>query len=121
MIRIWKHSARNQSEKCDENPVLSILHIAAAMHGGFSFRLHKAVLLFPWISPTTILRIILLPDTDEELKAYTQWYDVAQQVMQSFLWPKQNRIYVSDFLERHASADQKRRKIDLVDYIQEST
>ena len=66
-------------------------------------------------------RIILLPDTDEELKAYTEWYDVAQQVMQSFLWPKQNRIYVSDFLERHASADQKRRKIDLVDYIQEST
>ena len=54
-------------------------------------------------------------------QAYTQWYDVAQQVMHSFLWPKQNRIYVSDFLERHASADQKRRKIDLVDYIQEST
>ena len=66
-------------------------------------------------------QIILLPDTDEELRAYTEWYDVAQQVMQSFLWPKQNRIYVSDFLERHASADQKRRKIDLVDYIQEST
>ena len=66
-------------------------------------------------------RIILLPDTDEELRAYTQWYAVAQQVMKSFLWPKQNRIYVSDFLECHASADQKRRKIDLVDYIQEST
>jgi len=65
-------------------------------------------------------KIVLLPDTDEDLTAYKRWYDAAQTVMQSFLWPKRNRIYVSDFLERHASADQKRRKIDLVDYILES-
>ena len=71
--------------------------------------------------PLRHCRIILLPDTDEELRAYTLWYEAAQRVMQSFLWPKQNRIYVSDFLERHATANQKRRKIDLVDYILESS
>ena len=62
-------------------------------------------------------RVILFPDTDPDGRAYKTWYDAAQRVMQSFFWPKGNRIYVSNFLELHASADQKRRKIDLVDYL----
>lgn len=53
-------------------------------------------------------------------KAYTIWYNTAQQVMQSFFWPRSNVIYVSDFLERYATAEQKERKIDLVDFIIES-
>ena len=40
--------------------------------------------------------------------------------MQSFFWPRSNVIHVSDFLERHATAEQKERKIDLVDFIIES-
>ena len=62
-------------------------------------------------------KVILFPDTDPDLKAYTTWYDVAQQVMRSFYWPRGNPIHVSDFLELHATPEQKRRKIDLVDYI----
>ena len=62
-------------------------------------------------------RVILFPDTDPDGRAYKTWYDAAQRVMQSFFWPRGNRIYVSNFLELHASADQKRRKIDLVDYL----
>ena len=65
--------------------------------------------------------VVLIPDTDEDVKAYGVWYRTAQQVMNSFLWPRRNRIYVSDFLERHATPDQKRRKIDLLDYVLEST
>ena len=37
--------------------------------------------------------------------------------MNSFFWPKDNPIRVSSYLERNASPDQKRRKIDLVDYL----
>ena len=62
-------------------------------------------------------KVILFPDTDPDLQAFTTWYDVAQQVMRSFYWPRGNPIHVSDFLERHATPEQKRRKIDLVDYI----
>lgn len=71
--------------------------------------------------PLKYYKIILLPDTDTDLKAFTIWYEVAQKAMKMFLWNRHNHIHVSDFLERHASPDQKRRKIDLVDYIIEST
>ena len=65
-------------------------------------------------------KVILIPDTDPDGKAYTLWYETAQKVSRSFLWPRHNPIHVSDFLERHATPDQKRRKIDLVDYILEN-
>ena len=65
-------------------------------------------------------KVILFPDTDLEGRAFTRWYDAAQAVMQSFFWPKDNPIRVSPILELHATPDQKRRKIDLVDYIVES-
>jgi len=69
--------------------------------------------------PLQDYHVILFPDTDPDLKAYTVWYQAAQKAMKSFLWPRHNQIIVSDFLERHATDDQKRRKIDLVDYILE--
>jgi hypothetical protein len=70
--------------------------------------------------PLRNYKVILFPDTDLEGRAFTKWYDAAQTVMKSFFWPKDNPIRVSPILERHATPDQKRRKIDLVDYIVES-
>ena len=70
--------------------------------------------------PLRNYKVILFPDTDPDGRAFTRWYDAAQTVMRSFFWPKNNPIRVSPILERHATADQKRRKIDLIDYIVES-
>ena len=64
-------------------------------------------------------KVILFPDTDPDQMAFTRWYEAAQDVMKSFLWPKNNPIRVSPFLELHATSDQKRRKIDLVDFLLE--
>ena len=64
-------------------------------------------------------KVILFPDTDSDLTAFTRWYNAAQEVMASFFWPKSNPIRVSPILERCATPDQKRRKIDLVDYLLE--
>ena len=70
--------------------------------------------------PLRHYRVILFPDTDPEGRAFSTWYDAAQQVMRSFFWPPHNPIRVSPFLELNASPDQKARKIDLVDYVFES-
>lgn len=64
-------------------------------------------------------KVILFPDTDPDQRAFNRWYKAAQEVMGSFFWPRNNPIRVSPFLEQHASPDQKRRKIDIVDYIME--
>ena len=67
--------------------------------------------------PLRFHKVIIFPDTDPDQRAYNTWYAVAQQVMKSFFWPRGNPIRVSPILELHATEDQKRRKIDLVDYI----
>ena len=67
--------------------------------------------------PLQHYRVILFPDTDPEGRAFRTWYDAAQQVMRSFFWPPHNPIRVSPLLELHATAEQKRRKIDLVDFL----
>lgn len=67
--------------------------------------------------PLRYYRVILFPDTDPDQRAYRCWYDAAQKVMNSFFWPRGNIIRVSPLLELHATEEQKRRKIDLVDYI----
>lgn len=67
--------------------------------------------------PLRHYNIILFPDTDPDQLAFTRWYAAAQEVMHSFFWPRDNPIRVSPFLELHATADQKQRKIDLVDYL----
>jgi hypothetical protein len=71
--------------------------------------------------PLRDYKVILFPDTDPDGRAFTRWYNAAQKVMKSFFWPKDNPIRVSPILEHHATPDQKRRKIDLVDFIAEST
>ena len=57
-------------------------------------------------------KIILFPDTDENHQAYTTWYKVCKEA--KFLLG--HNIYLSPLLEQQATKDQKRRKIDLVDF-----
>ena len=88
-------------------------YIWLAAGGLFELQLQKFYALMRF-------KVILIPDTDPDGKAYTLWYETAQKVSKSLLWPRHNPIHVSDFLERHATPDQKRRKIDLVDFILEN-
>lgn len=57
--------------------------------------------------------ITLFPDTDETGATYAKWCSIAQAASHLLGQP----VHVSDFLETHAFAEQKRRKIDLVDYL----
>ena len=61
-------------------------------------------------------RIILFPDTDEQCHAYTLWYRIAQEASRML----DQTVTVSPLLELRATPDQKRRKIDLVDFLFES-
>ena len=61
-------------------------------------------------------RIILFPDTDEQCHAYTLWYRIAQEAS----WMLDQTVTVSPLLELRATPEQKRRKIDLVDFLFES-
>ena len=58
-------------------------------------------------------RLILFPDTDPEGQAYRLWYGIARKAE----WLLGQKIFVSPLLEQRASADQKRRKIDVLDYV----
>ena len=62
-------------------------------------------------------KVIMFPDTDPEGAAYKRWYEAAQRVMQQPFWEDSPPIRVSNVLERHASPEQKARKIDLVDFL----
>ena len=61
-------------------------------------------------------RIVLFPDTDPDLTAYTHWYEVAQEARRLYGC----NISVSPLLEQRATPEQKQRKIDLVDYLFET-
>ena len=58
-------------------------------------------------------RIVLFPDTDPTLTAYTRWYEVAREARRLYGC----NITVSPLLELSATPEQKQRKIDLVDYL----
>ena len=62
-------------------------------------------------------KVILFPDTDPEGKTFKDWYEAAQLVMRQPFWEGSPPITVSSLLEQHATAEQKRRKIDLVDFL----
>lgn len=64
-------------------------------------------------------KVVLFPDTDPDGTAFSHWFKAAQEVMQSPFWKESPPIRVSAFLEQHATPDQKRRKIDLVDFLKE--
>jgi len=61
-------------------------------------------------------RIIIFPDTDPTGSTFQEWLKIAQDAGKQFGHP----ITVSDLLERHASDDQKHRKIDIADFLIES-
>lgn len=62
-------------------------------------------------------RVILFPDTDPDGKTFKAWYEAALLVMQQPFWEDSPPISVSPLLEQHATTEQKRRKIDLVDFL----
>ncbi len=66
-------------------------------------------------------KVILFPDTDPDGIAYSRWSNAAEEVMRSVFWEGSPSIRVSRILEDHATEEQKRRKIDLVDFITESS
>ena len=57
-------------------------------------------------------KVILFPDTDPEGEAFKRWYGVARKAE----WLLGQRIFVSPLLEQHATAEQKLRKIDILDF-----
>ena len=61
-------------------------------------------------------RIILFPDTDTDGKAFSTWYRVTLEAQRLL----GQTIHLSSLLEQKATPDQKRRKIDLVDFLEES-
>ena len=64
-------------------------------------------------------KVIFFPDTDPDGTAYRRWYEAAQEVQRQLWWEDSPPIYVSPILEERATAEQKERKIDLVDFINE--
>ena len=65
-------------------------------------------------------KVILFPDTDPTQTAYQRWYTMARETERQFWWEDCPPINVSPLLERHATPEQKQRKIDIVDYLYES-
>ena len=61
-------------------------------------------------------RIILFPDTDPDGTAFSTWYHVMLEAQRLL----GQTIHLSPLLEQKATPDQKRRKIDLVDFLEES-
>ena len=61
----------------------------------------------------SVRRIMLFPDTDPTGKTYNEWYHRAKKAE----WLLGHPVTVSPLLERQATPDQKKRKIDLVDYV----
>ena len=70
------------------------------------------------LAPLVNHKVMVFPDTDETGATYKAWQDIVQQAAKhySFHYP----IRISPILEVHASAEQKRRKIDLIDLLFES-
>lgn len=64
--------------------------------------------------------VVLFPDTDLKGEAFKRWFGVAQEVMEQPFWEESPPIRVSPVLEAHASFEQKKSKIDLVDFIFQS-
>lgn len=65
------------------------------------------------LSPLRGKRIIAFPDTDELGDTYRLWVSEAKVIQRKLGCP----VTVSDILERNATAEEKRRKIDIADYL----
>lgn len=67
------------------------------------------------LAPLVQYRIIIFPDADPEGEAYKQWTDIVNEAQRlyRFRYP----IRLSPLLEQKATQDQKKRKIDIVDFL----
>ena len=61
-------------------------------------------------------KVILYPDTDPEGATFSTWKKIADEARRQLSL----NISISDLLEKHATSEQKERKIDLVDFLIES-
>ena len=68
------------------------------------------------LKPLVGRKIKVFPDTDVTMSNYVNWLDLAKMAHDKY----HIDIGVSYYLEEHATAEQKERKIDLVDFIIES-
>jgi len=60
-------------------------------------------------------RVVIFPDTDASGDTYKQWCAIAEQASKRFKQP----FFVSDILERNATEEEKRKKIDICDLVNE--
>lgn len=67
------------------------------------------------LQPLKGKKIIIFPDTDSDGTIYQDWLRIAQEVAEQFGHP----ITVSNILELHATEAQKKRKIDIADFLLE--
>ena len=61
-------------------------------------------------------RVVMFPDTDPDGIAFRCWNNAAREVMRSVFWEDSPPIRVSPLLELKATAAQKQRKIDILDF-----
>lgn len=64
--------------------------------------------------------VVMFPDTDPDGIAFRRWSEAADLVMHQLFWEDSPPIRVSPLLEQHATAEQKQRKIDIVDFLFET-
>ena len=62
-------------------------------------------------------KVVMFPDTDPDGIAFRYWNEAAREVMRSVFWDDSPPIRVSPLLELKATATQKQRKIDILDYL----
>ena len=62
-------------------------------------------------------RVVMFPDTDPDGIAFRCWNNAAREVMRSVFWEDSPPIRVSPLLELKATATQKQRKIDILDFL----
>lgn len=76
----------------------------------------KGALSMQLLQPVLGKKVILFPDTDTTGECYNSWLKIASQANSS-LPSTAGKVFVSNLLELHATDDQKRRKIDIADFI----
>jgi len=65
------------------------------------------------LEPLKGRKVVVYPDTDDTMSNYVTWLDLAELARHSFHLD----ISVSNILEKHATVEQKKRKIDLIDFL----
>ena len=69
----------------------------------------------PMLQPLTPYKVVIFPDTDLQGDTFRRWTAVCQDARKQYHFRYPLRI--SSILELHATAEQKQRKIDLIDFL----